>query len=188
MGGENAKVGRGGGGKGKCLCRGEVEMLISVRRGFVSQPLIGRLFVGLPRGFLQLSVRFQYLDLKRLSRRKWLMLVSRGCLFFTFPRAQRREGEGPQAPKKVKDAVGALVLWLRRKTAEPAPCIILTLLGEHNFYDSSPLRTLDPGTCPLGGSAKYEERMCWTDPHVFESHLFGSKEQLVPFFRALMYL
>lgn len=70
VGGENAKVGRGGGGKGKCLSGGEAEMLTSVRRGFVSQPLIGRPFVGLPCGLVQLSVRFQYLDLKRLSRRK----------------------------------------------------------------------------------------------------------------------
>lgn len=32
VGGENAKVGRGGGGKGKCLSGGEAEMLVSVRR------------------------------------------------------------------------------------------------------------------------------------------------------------
>lgn len=100
-----------------------------------------------------------------------------GLTWLCFPPVHvRREaggggGGGPQAPKKVEDAVGALLLWLRRKTAESAPCIILTLHGEHNFYGISPLRTLHPGTCPLGGSSKYEERMCRTDPHVFESHL-----------------
>lgn len=70
VGGENAKVGRGGGGKGKCLSGGEAEMLTSVRRSFVSQPLIGRPFVGLLCGLVQLRVRFRYLDLKRLSPRK----------------------------------------------------------------------------------------------------------------------
>ena len=59
---------------------------------FASQPLIGRPFAGLPRGLVQLSVRFQYLDLKRLNRRKWLMLVSRGSLFPPSPRAQRSGG------------------------------------------------------------------------------------------------
>ena len=34
-GGENAKVGRGGGGKGKCLSAGEAEMLVSVCRGLL---------------------------------------------------------------------------------------------------------------------------------------------------------
>lgn len=45
--------------------------------------------------------------------------------------AEKGGGDGGrQAPKKVKDAVGALLLWLRRKTAEPAPCMILTVHGE----------------------------------------------------------
>ena len=92
--------------------------------------------------------RSQYLDLKRLSRRKWLMLVSRGSLFPPTPRAQRSGGGGSQALKKVRDAVRALLLSFRRKTAELAPCIILTLLVEHSFYGSPPLRTLDPGTVP----------------------------------------
>ena len=152
VGGENAKVGRSGGGKGKCLSGGEAEMLISVRRGFVSQPLIGRLFVGLPHGFVQLSVRFQYLDLKRLSRRKWLMLVSRGSVSH-LSTCTEKGGGGSSSSEE-----GQRRRWSVALVA--APCIILTLLGEHNFYDSPPLRTLDPGTCPLGGSAKYEERMC----------------------------
>lgn len=102
--------------------------------------------------------------------------------------AEKGGGDGGrQAPKKVKDAVGALLLWLRRKTAEPAPVHHFNRTWRKNFYGISPLRTLHPGTCPLGGSSKYEERMCRT-AHTSSNRICGSKEQLVPFFRAPMYL
>lgn len=104
----------------------EAETPISVRCGFISKPLIGSPS-GLPRGILQLKIHFQYLEFKQRaaeSGSRW----SHMALCPHLAMCAGRE-DGPQAPKKVRDAaVGALLLWLSRKTAEPAPWIILTLL------------------------------------------------------------
>ena len=103
----------------------EAKTLISFRCGFISKPLIGSPS-GLPRGILQLRIHFQYLEFKQRaaeSGSRW----SHMALCPHLATCAGREG-GSQAPKKVRDAVGALLLWLSRKTAEPAAWIISTLL------------------------------------------------------------